>query len=202
VTGEGPAAAAPSENAAAPSENAAAPSENAAAGESVAGDSVAGESAAGESVAIATPQHILLYFLQWASRSDGATRELYRSFYAHTLELLVAAEKAFADPFRERGAELFARSPFGPSVRTMGTVNNDAAYAIKMAGYAARLRDTPPAALGLEPGVAELLRGLPKNYYPSRREARPVFSYDDVPVYRRSGAAADPAAGPATDPAV
>jgi hypothetical protein len=140
------------------------------------------------SLYLASPQHILLYLLQWANRTDGAAREMYRTYYAHTLEVLKAAEELFdlADP--EKIADLFEKSPFAPSVRTLGTVNTDAAYVIKMAGYAARLHDTPPAVLGLEADIAGTFKGLPLNYYPGRPGVRrPQFDYGGCPIYRRSG---------------
>jgi hypothetical protein len=140
------------------------------------------------SLYLATPQHILLYLLQWANRTDGAAREAYRTYYQHTLEVLKAAEELFEDAGSEKVADLFEKSPFAPSVRTLGAVNTDAAYVIKMAGYAARLHDTPPAVLGLEADVAGILTGLPQNYYPGRPgAARPPFDYGGCPLYRRSG---------------
>jgi hypothetical protein len=144
-----------------------------------------------QSLYIATPQHILLYLLQWANRTDGAVREVYRTYYAHTLEVVKAAEDLFMDAFDadpKLVADLFEKSPFAPSVRTLGTINTDAAYVIKMAGYAARLHDRPPEVLGLESDIAGALKGLPLNYYPGRPgSSRPQFNYGDCPLYRRSG---------------
>ena len=144
-----------------------------------------------QSLYIATPQHILLYLLQWANRTDGAVREVYRTYYAHTLEIIKAAEDLFAEAFEADSqlvADLFEKSPFAPSVRTLGAVNTDAAYVIKMAGYAARLHDTPPVVLGLDSDIAGILKGLPLNYYPGRPgSSRPQFDYSGCPLYRRSG---------------
>ena len=146
-----------------------------------------------QSLYIATPQHILLYLLQWANRTDGAVREVYRTYYAHTLEIIKAAEDLFAEAFEadpQPVADLFEKSPFAPSVRTLGAVNTDAAYVIKMAGYAARLHDTPPVVLGLDSDIAGILKGLPLNYYPGRPgSSRPQFDYSGCPLYRRSGLA-------------
>jgi hypothetical protein len=118
-------------------------------------------------------------------------REVYRTYYAHTLEVVKAAEDLFMDAFDadpKLVADLFEKSPFAPSVRTLGTINTDAAYVIKMAGYAARLHDRPPEVLGLESDIAESLKGLPLNYYPGRPgSSRPQFNYADCPLYRRSG---------------
>jgi len=156
-------------------------------------DVAEGQTVGDESLYVASPQHILLYMLQWANRSDGETRETFRTYYAHMLEILGAAEDMFVEAFAadpEKIADIFEKSPFAPSVRTLGTVNTDAAYVIKMAGYAARLRDTPPAILGLEPDISQILKGLPLNYYPGRSgQSRPKFDYSACPIYQRSGRA-------------
>jgi len=152
----------------------------------------AGQPNGDELLYVASPQHILLYMLQWANRSDGEARETFRAYYAYLLEILGAAEDMFvesdADP--QKIADVFEKSPFAPSVRTLGAVNTDAAYVIKMAGYAARLRDTPPVVLGLEPDISQILKGLPLNYYPGRSgQSRPKFDYGACPIYQRSGRA-------------
>jgi hypothetical protein len=140
-------------------------------------------STASEIILLATPQHILLYFLMWANRSSGAARAIYRAYYAHTLALLETAEKLLA----AAGPAAFELTPFAPSVRTLGAVNTDAAYVIKMAGNAARLHDTPPAILGLEPDLRDILKGLPSNYYPARGRERPRFDPAECALYQRSG---------------
>ena len=122
-----------------------------------------------------------MWFLYQGFRADDAdAKALYREYYCHTLELMAAAEAAAAD------AAQFAATPFAPTVETLGTVNLNPAYIIKMAANAERLRDTPPEVLGL-PDVAGLLRGLPQPYYAGK--ARPVFDYTVSPFFRRSGAA-------------
>ena len=72
-------------------------------------------------------------------------------------------------------------------MRTLGTVNHDAAYVIKMATNAEKLHDTPPAVLGLPPDVAGLLAGLPQNYYPEGGRPRPTFDYGANVLFRLAG---------------
>jgi hypothetical protein len=144
---------------------------------------------------VVTPQYLLLFFLFEAQRAEGAAREVNRAFYGHTLAILRAAESIYADRLagEEDAAaravimEEFARSPFAPTTRTLGTTNHDAAYVIKMATNAGKLRDTPPPALGLDPNIASLLVGLPQNYYPTTAKQRPTFDYGASVLFRRSG---------------
>jgi hypothetical protein len=146
------------------------------------------------SVNVVTPQYLLLHLLYEAHRADGTTREILLAYYQHTLAILRIAERAYAARMNERDPEIcaaiaseFAASPFAPVVRTIGDVNTNAAYIIKMAGAAAKLRDTPPATLHLDPGIAGYLEGLPANYYPATSKARPTFDYSQSPLFRRSG---------------
>ena len=141
-----------------------------------------------------SPQYLLLHFLYEAHRAAGADRETYRAFYRHTLAVLRAAEGLFVARAAGLGAaaraarmDEFAASPFAPTVRTLGTVNHDAAYVIKMATNAEKLHDTPPAVLGLPPDVAGLLAGLPQNYYPEGGRPRPTFDYGANVLFRRAG---------------
>ena len=142
-----------------------------------------------DQVYVATPQHILLYFLQWANRSEGEARLIYRNYYAHTLEILQAAEDIFTESFGATAetADIFEKSPFAPTVCTLGTINTDPAYIIKMANYAARLHDKPPASLGLDPDLAQILKGLPVNYYPKASKSQPAFDYNVNHLYQRYG---------------
>jgi hypothetical protein len=139
---------------------------------------------------VATPQYLLLWLLYEAHRAAGTGEEaVYRAYYVHTLEVLRAAEKAFAEmPVPPAEAmDVYANSPFAPTVHTLGDVNHDAAYIIKMAGNAQKLHDTPPPALGLDPSIADLLRGVPQNYYPGTAKHRPAADYSSV-WFRRAGA--------------
>jgi hypothetical protein len=146
---------------------------------------------------VVTPQYLLLWLLYEAQRADEGARAVYRAFYAHTLEVLRAAEEIYAGVLaRAAGAAAraaamasFAASPFAPTVATIGDTNHDASYVIRMAGNARRLGDKPPAALGLDADIAGLLEGLPSNYYPATSKQRPAFAYDANVLFRRSGEA-------------
>ena len=148
---------------------------------------------------VVSPQYLLLWLLMGAMRADAEPdRAAFRGYYAHTLEILRAAEALYAGSIARGGAsadaegaalDSFAASPFAPTIVTLGDRNLDASYIVKMAANAARLRDTPPAALGLDADIAALLEGLPANYYPATSKQRPVFDYDASPLFRRSGRA-------------
>ncbi len=142
-------------------------------------------------VAVVTPHYLLLLFLYEAHRAgdEGDAGKIYRDFYAHTLEIVLAASKLYGALPREKGDALgaFMASPFSPSVRALGTVNTSPSYIIKIAGAAQRLKDTPPPALGLDPGIANLLEGLPQNYYPASTGSHPAFDYDRNGLFRRAG---------------
>lgn len=134
---------------------------------------------AGLHVRVVTPPFLLMWFLYQAFQAEDAeAKSVYREYYCHTLELMAAAEALCGDAAR------LAATPFAPTVETLGAVNHNAAYIIKMAANAEKLRDTPPALLEL-PDVAGLLRGLPLPYYAGK--ARPAFDYSVSPFFRRSG---------------
>lgn len=159
----------------------------------------------GEKIRIVTPHYLLLHFLFEAFRAeDESARNVYRLYYLATLEILRTAEGLFHDAAQAAGelvgdaasgparltgqiAALFAHSPFAPTVDTMGSINQDAAYVIKMAAAAEKVKDTPPPALGLDPDLAAQLGGLPRNYY--GRGDRPAFDYAASPLFRRDGTA-------------
>ena len=161
----------------------------------------AGETGAGHSgarrVFVVTPHYLLLWLLCEAQRlSAPAAAGVHRAFYAHTLEIIRAAVGIYADILEglagrpealAAAMDSFAASPFAPTVTTIGSLNLDAAYIIKMAGNAARLQDSPPAALNLEADIATLLTGLPANYYPAKSKQHPPFNYDINPLFLRSG---------------
>ena len=145
---------------------------------------------------VVTPQYLLLWLLFEAQRADSdASKNIYRTFYVHTLEILRTAEDMYAkivdgassEEERKAAMDSFALSPFAPTLSTIGDLNLDAAYIIKMAGNAQKLQDVPPAVLNLDPDVAKLLEGLPANYYPATSKQRPTFTYDTNFLFRRSG---------------
>jgi len=133
---------------------------------------------------VVTPQYLLLFFMfeSFRAKTDAA-RAVYRDYYAYTLEVIAAAEKICAAA-GEAGARLFAMSPFAPTVRTIGTVNHDAAYLIKVALSATVLQDTPPAVLAVSSDIKSRLEGLPTNYYFNNRQA---FDYNACAFFKRSG---------------
>lgn len=145
---------------------------------------------------IVTPQYLLLWLLFEAHReSDIDKRNIYRNFYVHTLEIINAAESMYTlfiandtnDNMNDDIITNFAMSPFAPTLSTIGNVNLDAAYIIKMATNAEKLKDVPPLILNLDNNIAELLVGLPTNYYPATSKQRPIFKYDASILFRRSG---------------
>jgi hypothetical protein len=144
---------------------------------------------------VVTPQYLLLWLLFEAQRAEAGPRAVYRDYYAHTLEILQEAEGLYADALEvadgpaEHAAVMdsFAASPFAPTIMTIGDLNFDAAYIIKMANNAKKLKDKPPAALNLDADIADLLVGLPMNYYPATSKQRPAFAYNANPLFHRSG---------------
>lgn len=155
-------------------------------------------------VFVVTPHYLLLWLLYEAHRVEGDAaperRDTYRAFYLHTLEVLRAAEDIYADTLeaaddpaaRAAVMALFAASPFAPTVSTIGDRNLSASYIINIASNAQTLRDTPPAVLGLDADVADLLTGLPMNYYPAKAKPRPPFAYDANPMFsERAGLRVD-----------
>jgi hypothetical protein len=156
------------------------------------GDGPGGPGAPPLQAYVVSPQYLLLWLLYRAFRAgEGAERETFRAFYAHTLEALAAAGRLFAgalagaaDP-GARAAVLaaFVASPFAPSVETLGGSNVDAAYSIAVASAAERAREAPPPVLGVD--AAGLLQGLPANWRPPG--ARPPFDYTANPLFGRDG---------------
>jgi hypothetical protein len=135
---------------------------------------------------VVSPQFLLLWFLFRAHQDKSPT---YREFYNHTLAILRAAETLFADNGGD--AALFAASPFAPVLSTLGDLNHDPAYVIRMATNALKLREKPPPALQLG-DITGLLDGLPQNYYPDGKKARPVFDYAACRQFRRAGELSKP----------
>ena len=100
-----------------------------------------------------------------------------------------APGSAEAEDRRFDPATLVNSSPFGLTTRVMGEVNHDSAYVIKMALAAGAVKDSPPPALHLEPGLESITVGLPKRYVPMRDRKRgpPTFDYGLNPLFRRTG---------------
>lgn len=147
---------------------------------------------------VVSPQYLLLHFLFESQRAPPATKDVYRAYYCHTLDVIRAAEAVIVGKMDAAGAaptnaalaqlpELFGCSPFAPVTSTLGTINHDAAYIVKMATNAEKLHEQPPPALGLDPNITKLLVGLPQNYYPGGNKVRPTFDYEASALFRRAG---------------
>lgn len=129
-------------------------------------------------IVVASPQFIGLTFLYHA-HLGGPAKLVYRTFYAHLLEVMRVAETLFED---------FSASPFA-TVDVLGTINHAPSYVVQIAASAARLREAPPAALGIAAGehVDRVLVGLPTNYFPARSKVHPEFNPKDCLLFQMSG---------------
>lgn len=145
---------------------------------------------------IVSPQYLLVWFLVEAQLTNDSNEvAIYRAFYLHVLEIIKVAEQIYVDLINSSNSEElikaaidnFAISPFAPVLTTLGNVNHDAAYIIRMAGNSGMLHDIPPESLNLDKNISDLLVGLPINYYPAKEKPQPVFSYDINPLFARSG---------------
>jgi hypothetical protein len=167
----------------------------------------------GKLARVVTPHYLLQWLLLEAHRSsDADTAAVYRAYYAHTLEILNAAEVLFAGlqeaSLKESPAgtapadvaDMYAKSPFAPTVRTLGSlgvpsgplggptmVNNSEAYIISMAMSAEKLKDTPPAELNLPPDFQTRFAGLPPRRYVPGKPRPPPYDYEASVLFRRSG---------------
>ena len=120
----------------------------------------------------------------------------YKAFYVHILEIINCAEEIYARVLDKTNdiatkmaiMETFMSSPFGPVLTTIGNINHNAAYVIKMANNAAKLQDVPPSSLNLDKNIANLLKDLPSNYYPATSKQKPTFDYTANVLFRRAGA--------------
>jgi len=142
-----------------------------------------------------TPHYLLEWLLLGSHRApDETQKQVYRAYYAHTLEILNAVEVIYAGLIagganEAETMELYSKSPFSPSVRTLGEVNNSEAYIINMASAAAKLKDTPPAVLHLPPDLDARFAGLPPRRYVPGKTRPPAFDYNACVLFRRSGLA-------------
>jgi len=152
-------------------------------------------------VFIVSPQYLLVWFLVEAQLTTDINEvAIYRSFYLHVLEIIKHAEQIYFDIINSaNSAELvkeaidnFTASPFAPVLTTLGNINHDSSYIIRMAGNSGILHDTPPKSLNLDTNISDLLVGLPINYYPAKEKPQPVFSYDINPLFARSGQVYEP----------
>jgi hypothetical protein len=134
---------------------------------------------------IVCAQFLLLHFLQMAHQAaDEAERALFITHYQHTTDIVNAATELvakmkFADPNK------FVNSaPFFLSTRTLGVVNNNAAYDLRIARVVLDVGDQPGLAAALRRRFAE----VPTNYYPDRSsKARKPFDYSGSELFMLDG---------------
>ena len=129
---------------------------------------------------IVSPQYLLLWFLFQFFQTGN---QIYKNYYAHTLEMLKISEELLSD------MDVFSASPFAPPITYIGSVNHNHAYVIKMASISQAIKQPPPAALHLSSNISEILPGLPVNYYPriENKKNHPVFDYDGNILFLRNG---------------
>jgi len=146
---------------------------------------------------VVNPQYLLLYFLLEAHvAGPGVWRDTCVAYYRATRAVLGAADALLGRlappveaPEDQRRAfrRLVAASPFGLSVRTLGDVNQGAAFLQNLARWAKECGD--PVPLGVDyPDMIPTQGELPRNYYPGRLPP-PSFSYAQSPPFRLGGEA-------------
>ena len=140
---------------------------------------------AGKYAYVVSPQYLLMWLLFESFRADDTgVRQLYRAYYADTLRMIADAENIYAS------ADIgeFSHSIFAPTVSTIGDVNYDNSYIIRMANNARSLNEEPPLSMGLPKNISTMLSGLPANYNPGRsKKSRPIFDYENHVLFIRSG---------------
>lgn len=152
----------------------------------------------GESVVtVASAQYILLNFLYEAhAASEQDDRDLYVVYYKALLALLEAGGDLIA-ALRSEGAgpEVSAEtyrsfvesSPFGLPVTTIGDVNRDSSYLIRLANSARQVGDEPP---GIDPTDLPDLANVPARYFPGGKHTvgeHPSFEYSANIAFQRAG---------------
>jgi hypothetical protein len=129
---------------------------------------------------VVSPQYLLLWLLFQFFQTGN---QVYKDYYAYTLELLKISEELLSD------INVFLASPFAPTVSYIGNVNYDHGYIIKMANISQAIKQSPPSALHLNPNISEILKGLPVNYYPrmNTKIDHPIFNYNENIMFLRNG---------------
>jgi hypothetical protein len=130
-------------------------------------------------VKVVSTHYLLLWFLY---KNHITGDQNYLNYYAYTMNMIKAAEIQY-------GAE-FINSPFAPSLETIGKINHDPSYAIRMANSVLQTgKAAPPKIFEVEPDVANgsILQGLPLNYYPAPGKTRPTFDYNANKLFLRAG---------------
>lgn len=122
---------------------------------------------------VVSSHYAAVWCLTEAQRTDDpAVAGHYRALYSALIQRV--SSLAANEPIEE-----FRKGTAWPSVQTLPAMgagpNIDVAYAVRIAGIAARLGEKPPPALGL-PDTAPLLSGLPQNWK-GGKPRHPAFDY-------------------------
>lgn len=140
-------------------------------------------------VTVATSQYILLNFLYEAhiQRNNSSLQNLYIQYYTGTLDLLEAGG-ILISALREEGsgpkvAESIYRnfvesSPFGLPILTIGDLNHDSSYLIRLSQSAQKIGEKIATA------------NVPTRYYPSGKHVpgkHPPFDYESNIAFQRGG---------------
>jgi hypothetical protein len=131
--------------------------------------------------------YLLLWFLY---RHHVTKKPIYLNYYKHTLDMIEYAETVAAEAPQDALEYFFTKfAPFAPVLTTLGDVNHNMAYTIKMAGIIQQLHESkpPPEIFQLKPDINSMLVGLPANYYPENAKQRPTFNRDGNALFLRSG---------------
>ncbi len=148
-------------------------------------------------VRLVAPNYLLLHFLCEAhTAGPGPRRAVCVEYYRHTLAILAAADGALARLAPPPGApaaltgkfrHFVDESPFGLTVRTLGDVNENAAYLTKITKAAAECGDAAPVGVACS-GLAAGVGTLPGSYFPARgRPPPPPFDYGGCEAFRMDG---------------
>ena len=155
--------------------------------------------ASGALVYTLAPPGVLRGFALAAVRaSTPPERELARRFYAHTVEVVRAAEIACAAA-GEAGAELFAASPFGPGSGLLGGANRSPAYLNSIREAAVAVGDAPAGDAHPRPAAYHWKAGGSGRPAPFDYTTSSHFTHDggdepsDTPVASRGRTASPPA---------
>ena len=145
-------------------------------------------------VTVASAQYILLNFLYEAHAGDDSA--LYVAYYKALLDLLEAGGTLIAALRGEgSGPEVSAEtyrafvesSPFGLPVSTLGDVNHDSSYLIRLANSARQVGDEPP---GIDLADLPDPANVPARYFPGGKHTvgeHPRFEYDTNSAFQRAG---------------
>ncbi len=139
---------------------------------------------------VVSPQYLLLWLLCSSFQASEPESSVYRDYYLHTLDVLRSAEAIYA-ALAQKGPKQAAAarasylgSPFVPSVRTLGRINQDAAYQVTMSLNAAALGEPLPASLNIPPELSAPVAEIPRNYHPPK--PRPAYNYSSS-LFLRDG---------------